>query len=70
MILKIKDNYFTSASNQSTNLSIQTFGSVLLSPDATWQFEHRPIKEQLQVCTKHGSYRCDFQEVLKLKQYL
>jgi len=70
MILKIKDNYFTSASNQSTNLSIQTFGSVLRSPDATWQFEHSPIKEQLQVCTKRGSYRCVFQEVLKLKQYL
>jgi hypothetical protein len=45
-------------------------GSVFLSPDATRQFEHRPLQEQLQVRTKCDSYRCIFQRLLQLKQML
>jgi len=32
-----------------------TLCSVMLSPDATCQFEHRPLQEQLQGCTKCDS---------------
>ena len=53
----------TSASIQSTNL----LSNVLLSPIATCQFEHRPLQEQLQVCTKRDSYRCIFQLLLQVK---
>ena len=52
------------------NYVIRMLGSVLLSPDATCQFEHRPLQEQLQVCTKCDSYRCIFQLLLQLKPYL
>lgn len=45
-------------------------GSVLLSPDATCQFEHRPLQEQLPVCTKHDSFRCTLQLLLQLKPLL
>lgn len=46
---------------------IRMLGSVLLSPDATCQFEHRPLQEQLQVCTKRDSYRRIFQLLLQVK---
>jgi hypothetical protein len=42
-------------------------GSVLLSPDATCQFEHRPLQEQLEVCKERDSYRYIFQLLLQLK---
>ena len=44
----------------------RTPGCVLLPPNAACQFEHRPTKEHLQMCTKHDYYRC----VLKLKPYV
>jgi len=44
-------------------------GSVLLSPVATCQFEHRRLQEQLQLCTERDSYSCTriFQLLLQLK---
>ena len=45
---------------------LRMLGSVMLSPHATCQFEHRPLQEQLQVCTEHDSYRCMFQLLLQL----
>ena len=49
---------------------LRMLGSVMLSPDATCQFEHRPLQEQLRVCTEHDSYRCIFQLLLQLKPQL
>ena len=38
-----------------------------MSPDANCQSEHRPLQEQLQVCTKRDSYGRILQLLLQLK---
>ena len=58
----------TSASIESTNLHNKNTWHLL--PDANCQSEHRPLQEQLQVCTKRDSYGRIFQLLLQFKPRL